>query len=135
MGIEERSRSLAQPTPLGLGELVEQRTVFLYGSRAWGFLLALRFRMLHSICISCFRGRVNGRKALLAWVEFRVRLFQIGDGEAQVALGRGERLMAKQVLDMAEAGMVLDQVSGTGMAPHVRRYGLPDASRPGVLLH
>jgi hypothetical protein len=58
-------------------------------------------------------------------MELAVGLFQIGDGEAQITLGRVERAMPQDVLHMAQVGLVLDQVRGargSGVSPHYLHF-------------
>ena len=43
-------------------------------------------------------------------MEFRVGLFQIGDGEAQVALRGGQGAVAQEVLDVPQVGVVLNEM-------------------------
>jgi hypothetical protein len=48
-------------------------------------------------------------------MEFGVGLLEIGNGQAQIAFGGRNGTVAQQVLDVAEAGVILHQVSGTGV--------------------
>jgi len=55
-----------------------------------------------------------------------VGFFQIRDGQAEVAFCGGEGAVAEEVLDVAEAGMVLDEMSSAAVAPDVRCDDLLD---------
>ena len=54
---------------------------------------------------------------LVPRVEFRVGLFQVRDGETQVTLGGGQGAVAEQILHVPQVRMILDEVSGAGVAP------------------
>ncbi len=62
-----------------------------------------------------------------------VGFFQIRDGQAEVTLCGGEGAVAKQILDVAEAGMVLDEMSRAAVAPDVRCDDLLDLGQLRVL--
>src|ERR1035438_19534 len=61
-----------------------------------------------------------------------VGVLQVGDGDPQVTLGRGERLVAEHFLDVAQVRAVLQEMRGAGVAPQVRRDFLFHARRLGV---
>ena len=67
-------------------------------------------------------------------MELGVSGFQVGDGELQVTLGGRQRAVPKQVLNVAQIGVVLDQVRGAGVTPDVRRDVFLDLGEPGVTL-
>jgi hypothetical protein len=62
-------------------------------------------------------------------------VLQVGDGNPQVTLGRGEGLVAEQFLDMAQVGTVLQKVRGAGVSPKVRRYLLFDSRHLCIAFH
>ena len=64
-----------------------------------------------------------------------VGFFEIGDGQPEVAFGCRKGTVAKQVLNMAQTGVVLDQVRGTTVTPHVRSDHFFDFCELGVLFH
>ena len=51
----------------------------------------------------------------LAWMAADVRGLQLSDGEMQVTLGRGQRAMAEDLLDVAQVGFVLQQMRGAAV--------------------
>lgn len=63
-----------------------------------------------------------------------VGLLQIADGDPQVTLGRGERLVAEHFLDVAQVRAVLQEMRGAGVPPEVRRDFLFHGRRIGVAL-
>ena len=63
-----------------------------------------------------------------------VGLLQVGDGQAQVTLGGGQRAVAQQVLHMAQIGVVFDQVGGARMTPDMGGDVLLDPGQPGMVL-
>jgi hypothetical protein len=60
-------------------------------------------------------------------------LFQIRDGEAQVALRGGQGTVPQAVLDVPQVGVVLNEMRGTGVTSDVRGHDLLDPRRLGVL--
>ncbi len=61
-------------------------------------------------------------------------LFQIGDGQAQIFLGGGQRAMAEDFLHMPQVGVVLEQVRGAGVPPQVTGDMLFDSGPARVSL-
>jgi hypothetical protein len=57
---------------------------------------------------------------------------QVADGQAQVTLGGRQRAVSQQVLDVAQIGVVFDQVGGTGMTPDVGCDVFFDPGQPGM---
>ena len=68
-------------------------------------------------------------------MEFRVRLFQIRVGQAQLPFGGGQGSVAEKILDVAQTGMVMDKMCRAAVTPHVRRDDLLNLSQFGVPLH
>ena len=46
-------------------------------------------------------------------------LFQIGDGERKITLGRRQRAMAEDFLDVAQVGLVLQKMRGATVPPQM----------------
>jgi hypothetical protein len=65
-------------------------------------------------------------------MKLRVSLLQIRYGEAEVTLGGRQGAVPQQVLYVAQAGVVLDEVRSAGVPPHMRRHELPDLGRLGM---
>ena len=72
---------------------------------------------------------------LLPRVEFGVGLFQIGYREAQVALCGGQGAVPQEVLDVAQIGVVLNEMGSTSVAPHMRGHDLLDPGRLSMLFY
>ena len=73
--------------------------------------------------------------AFFAGVELPVRFFQLGDRDAQVALGRDERAVAEDFLHVAQVGLVLEQVRGARVTPDMAGHPLLDLCRLGVFFN
>jgi hypothetical protein len=54
-------------------------------------------------------------------MELAMGFFEIGDGQAQIALGGGEGAMPDDVLNVPEIGFVFDHVRGATVTPDMRR--------------
>ena len=59
-----------------------------------------------------------------------MRFFQLGDRDAQVALGGDKRAVAEDFLHMPQVGLVLEQMRGAGVPPDMAGDALAD---PGQL--
>ena len=62
-------------------------------------------------------------------------LFQVGDGETQIALRGGQGTVSQEVLDVAQIGVVLNEVGRTGVPPHMRSHDLLDPGRLSMLFY
>ena len=64
-------------------------------------------------------------------MEFRVGLFQIRDGETQVALRGGQGAVPQEILDVPQVGVVLDEMGGTalGLMASNSSLSLPPSTR------
>jgi hypothetical protein len=54
-------------------------------------------------------------------MELGMKPLKIGDGQTEVTFSGRNGTVAKQVLDVAETGVILDEVCGTGVPPDMRR--------------
>jgi hypothetical protein len=66
-------------------------------------------------------------------VVFRVGLFQIRDGEAQVTLRGGQGAVAQEILDVPQVGVVLNEMGSASVAPDMVGNDLLDPGRLGML--
>jgi len=67
-------------------------------------------------------------------MELGVGFFEIGDGQTQIPFGRGQRAMSQQVLDMAEVGVVLEQMRCHRVSPDITGDVLFHICKPGMFL-
>ena len=71
----------------------------------------------------------------LAGMARHVRGLQLGDGELEITLGRSERAMAEDLLDVAQVGFVLQQMCGATVSPQMTGDALLDPGEPRIFFH
>ena len=67
-------------------------------------------------------------------MKFAVRFLQIGDGQAQISLGGGKGAVAEHFLNVAQVGVVFEQMRRARVPPEVRGDFLFNPGLPGVFL-
>ena len=55
-----------------------------------------------------------------------MRFLQLGNGDAQVTFGRGKGAVSEDFLDVAQVGLVLEQVRSAGVPPDMAGDALAD---------